>query len=408
MIVIIGMGPEQAQWLPAHSLDVIGSCDMLVGSQRMKNLCRDVPDVKEKKFHLSGNYLQTLELVKNYHRAEQRLGVLAPGDPGFFGILPHLRAVFAPEEIELHPGIGSVQLLFAKAGMSWHDASFFDLEDHDVAVLPRGILRPLVVMTREKNTAQQVAQIFLERSQNPTISVGKNLGQPKEFFQTFSAVTLARHSEALADVALLVHAGNYQNSWLQGGLRIGIPDREFVRGDAPMTKAEIRVQVLSKAQISLYDYILDVGSGTGSIGIEAAAIANEGMVFAIENNREAQQLIRANMRKFAVANLKLVSGTAPEVFSKIPPVNICIINGTRGRLREVLTEAPLVPGGRMVVTAVSLEKVANALAIMRTLDFEEIEIVSLQAVRWPEIDNLHIAQAINPVFIISARKEQLT
>jgi precorrin-6Y C5,15-methyltransferase (decarboxylating) len=402
MILVIGMGPEQAQWLPQYTLDVIEGCDILIGSQRAKKLCQNA---KGKKFFLSGNPLQTIEILTNHHDPSVRVGVLVPGDPGVFSLLPLLKETFSQEEIELHPGISPIQLLFAKAGLSWYDATIIDLTDQDVSALPRAVLRPVAVLTGE-HTAQQVAQIFLERSQNPTISVGKNLGQANEFFQTFPAVALARHAKVLDQALLLIHAGSYQSSWQVGGLRIGIPDREFVRGDAPMTKAEVRVQVLAKAQISLYDYILDVGSGTGSIGIEAAAIANEGMVFAIENNREAQQLIRSNMRKFAVSNLKLVSGTAPEVFSKIPPVNICIINGTRGRLREVLTQAPLVPGGRMVVTAASLEKVVNALAILKTLDYEEIDTVSLQAVRWPEIDNLHISQAVNPVFIISAKKRQ--
>ncbi|RNC28806.1 MAG: Cobalamin biosynthesis bifunctional protein CbiET [Candidatus Dichloromethanomonas elyunquensis] len=171
-----------------------------------------------------------------------------------------------------------------------------------------------------------------------------------------------------------------------------------------MTKAEIRVQVLSKAQISPYDRILDIGSGTGSISIEAAAIATEGMVFAIENNSEAQQLIRANMRKFAVPNLKLVSGTAPEVFSKIPPVNVCIINGTQGRLKEILDEAPLVQGGRIVLTAVSLENASRGLELLKSLDYEDAEVVSLQAVRWPDVNGFHVARALNPVFILSARK----
>jgi precorrin-6Y C5,15-methyltransferase (decarboxylating) len=249
-----------------------------------------------------------------------------------------------------------------------------------------------------------VAQLFLERGQNPELSIGFALGRNNEYFETMNAVKLARNPRKLSNVILLIYPMPHQNSWQSLSLRIGIPDKEFIRGEAPMTKAEIRVQVLAKAQISLYDTILDVGSGTGSISIEAAAIANEGMVYAIENNYEAQQLIRANMRKFAVPNLKLVSGTAPEVFSRIPPVNVCIINGTQGRLKEVLEEAPLVQGGRIVMTAISLEKASRGLEILKSLDFEDIEVVSLQAVRWPEVNGFHIAQAINQVFILSARK----
>jgi precorrin-6Y C5,15-methyltransferase (decarboxylating) len=401
MINIIGVGPEEKGWLPPLIRDIVGECDLLIGNARMRQL---FPESKKTKYLLSATALQTIELLKNNIDKYSSIGVLVKGDPNFFGITPLIKAEFPAVEIKVYPGISSLQLLFARAGVPWNNSSFIDLEGKDLSILPRAIFKPLAVLLSEDISAQQVAQLFLERGQNPEISIGFSLGRSNEYFETVNAVKLARSTRILNNVILLVYPATQQNSWQSLGLRIGIPDKDFIRGEAPMTKAEIRVQVLAKAQISLYDHILDVGSGTGSISIEAAAIANEGMVYAIENNAEAQQLIRANMRKFAVSNLKLVSGTAPEVFSKIPSVNVCIINGTQGRLKEVLTEAPLVPGGRIVMTAVSLEKASRGLELLKGLDYEDIEVVSLQAVRWPEVNGFHIAQAINQVFILSARK----
>jgi len=401
MLHIIGVGPGEKSWLPPKTQEIVSSCDLLIGNSRMRTL---FAEQRKNKYLLSGNTIQTLELLKRNIQTYNHIGLLVSGDPSFFGIVPLIKEEFPAEEMTIYPGISCLQLLFAKAGIAWHNASFIDLEGQDVSILPRAIFRPLAVLLGEEITAQQIAQLFLERGQNPQISIGFSLGRSNEYFETLNAVTLARSPRKLNNVILLVYPNSHQNSWQSLGLRIGIPDKDFIRGDAPMTKAEIRVQVLAKAQISLYDYILDVGSGTGSISIEAAAIANEGMVYAIENNYEAQQLIRANMRKFAVPNLKLVSGTAPEVFSKIPPVNVCIINGTQGKLREVLEEAPLVEGGRMVMTAVSLEKASRGLELLKSLDYEDIEVISLQAVRWPVMNGFHISHALNPVFILSARK----
>ncbi|NLI93989.1 MAG: precorrin-6y C5,15-methyltransferase (decarboxylating) subunit CbiE [Peptococcaceae bacterium] len=401
MIHIIGVGPEEKCWLPPIMQEIAAACDLLIGNSRMRNL---FPECKKTKYLLSASFIQTIELLKNHIKDYTNIGVLVSGDPGFFGIVPLIKEEFPLEETKIYPAISSLQLLFARAGISWNNASFIDLEGQDLSTLPRAIFKPLAVLLGEDITAQQVAQLLLERGQNPQISIGFSLGRSNEYFETVNAVKLAHSPRKLNNVILLIYPIRHQNSWQSLGLRIGIPDKDFIRGEAPMTKAEIRVQVLAKAQISLYDHILDVGSGTGSISIEAAAIANEGMVYAIENNAEAQQLIRANMRKFAVPNLKLVSGTAPEVFTKIPPVNVCLINGTQGRLKEVLEEAPLVQGGRIVVTAVSMEKASRGLELLKSLDYEDIEVVSLQAVRWPEVNSFHIAQALNPVFILSARK----
>lgn len=400
MIHIIGVGPEEKCWVPPKAAEIVSQCDLLIGNSRMRNL---FPEYKHKKYLLSGTTLQTIELLKS-NQDYPNIGILVSGDPGYFGILPLIKEELPDQETQVWPGISALQLLFSKAGITWHNASFIDLEGQDISVLPRAIFNPLAVLLGPDIAAQQVAQLFLERGQNPQISIGYSLGRSNEYFETMNAVKLSRSSRKLSNVILLVYPLPHQGSWQSLGLRIGIPDKEFIRGEAPMTKAEIRVQVLAKAQISLYDHILDVGSGTGSIGIEAAAIANEGMVYAIENNVEAQQLIRANMRKFAVPNLKLVSGTAPDVFTKIPPVDVCIINGTKGRLKEVLEEAPLVPGGRLVMTALSLEKASRGLELIKDLDYRDTEVISLQAVRWPEVNGFHIAQALNQVFIISARK----
>lgn len=90
----------------------------------------------------------------------------------------------------------------------------------------------------------------------------------------------------------------------------GIEDSEFIRGKVPMTKQEVRILTLIKARISSADIVYDIGAGTGSISIEAARIADEGKVYAVERNPEGISLIRENMNKFQVDNVEIVSGEA--------------------------------------------------------------------------------------------------
>lgn len=401
MIHVIGIGPGQSEWLPQATHDVVKQCNVLIGSSRALQL---FPYLKKGQYHLTGDLVQSLQLISNFLDEDLIVGVLVSGDPGFYSFLPALRREFPERSIVVHPGISSLQFAFAKAGLPWNEANFVSVHGRELSSLPRTITKPLAVLTGGENSPQKVAQLFLERGINPTISVGNALSYPEEFWDTMDADHLARHPQLLGNAILIVYPTPRQSSWQSSSLRIGIPDREFIRGDVPMTKAEIRIQVLSKAQISLTDHVLDVGAGTGSISIEAAALASEGLVYAVESDPEAQQLIRDNQRKFAVPNLQLITGSAPEVFSKIPPVDVCIIGGSKGRLVEILRQVPLVAEGRLVMTAVTLENVTKGLELLKELHFQDIEVISIQAVRWTEINQLHMSQSLNQVFILSAKK----
>ena len=59
----------------------------------------------------------------------------------------------------------------------------------------------------------------------------------------------------------------------------GIPDGEFVRGQVPMTKQEVRAVILSKLAVGPEDLCWDVGAGTGSVSVELAFQA--GAVWAV-------------------------------------------------------------------------------------------------------------------------------
>ena len=106
----------------------------------------------------------------------------------------------------------------------------------------------------------------------------------------------------------------------------GIEDEQFIRGDVPMTKQEIRILTIAKAHIRPDSVVWDVGAGTGSISIEAALLAKEGHVYAVERNPEGIRLIGANAAKFGVKNLTAVESEAPQGLSELPPCDAAILS----------------------------------------------------------------------------------
>lgn len=426
MLKVIGIGPGRPEWLPPAITELVSNCDILIGGYRALEL---FPDFSGLRYTLSGNLADSLEVIANALPEKKIIGVLVSGDPGFFSFLPKLKKEFPKEKIDVYPGISSLQFAFAKAELPWQNASFVSIHGRELSVLPQVISRPTAVLTGGENTPQKIAQFYLDIGSNLQISVGNALAYPEEVWKTMDAEHLAQEQALLKNAIVILYPASKQNynqsdkfndkltDQPNNGLndkqnikqhkvcRIGIPDYEFLRGKVPMTKAEIRVQVLAKAQITATDRVVDIGAGTGSISIEAAGLASEGIVYAIEQKTEAQELILANQRKFGAPNLRLISGTAPDVFGELPSVNVCIIGGSSGRLAEIFRNVPLVEGGRIVITAVTIETMSHSLQLLRNLNYQEIDVVSIQAVRWQSVQSYHMAQALNPVFILSARKE---
>ena len=420
MLQVIGIGPGRPEWLPPAISELVKNCEILIGGSRALEL---FPDFAGRRYTLSGNLASSVEVIRSALLEKKMVGVLVSGDPGFFSFLPRLKREFPEERIDVHPGISSLQFAFARAELPWQEATFASVHGRELSVLPQVITHPTAVLTGGENTPQKIAQLYLDRGSNPIISIGNALAYPEEFWATMDAMQLAQETTLLKNAIVILHpaggqdsdpsfnqAGNQHPQSLKystkkaPGSRLGIPDEEFLRGKVPMTKSEIRVQVLAKAQISKQDCVVDIGAGTGSISIEAAGLASEGVVYAIEHNPEAQELILANQHKFDVSNLRLIRGAAPNVFPELPPVDVCIIGGSNGRLAEILKTLPLVEGGRIVITAVTIETVAQGLKFLTDFNYQDIDTVSIQAVRWKAVQDLHMAQALNPIFIISARK----
>ena len=132
----------------------------------------------------------------------------------------------------------------------------------------------------------------------------------------------------------------------------GIPDEEFIRGDVPMTKCEIRKAVMNEARIEEDSIVLDVGAGTGSISIEAAL-------------------------------------AAPKA------------GGMTGIMDEV--QRLLKVGGRLVVTAVTMETGYTILKELKGRPFT-YEGYQMSISRYRKAGPYHLLDPLSPIFIVSATR----
>ena len=189
---------------------------------------------------------------------------------------------------------------------------------------------------------------------------------------------------------------------------LGIADEEFIRQDVPMTKQEIRILSLVKAQIASDAVVYDIGAGTGSISIEAARLAPQGQVYAIERSSEGIGLIRANAANFAVKNVTVIQAEAPEGLADLPEADAILIGGSGGNLQEILTEVTpkLKASGRLVLNCITVQTLMQCIEFMREhSDTYIYEAIQVQVTRLQQVGTYDMAKANNPIYIVTCWKK---
>lgn len=191
-------------------------------------------------------------------------------------------------------------------------------------------------------------------------------------------------------------------------MNLGIKDEEFVRGKVPMTKEEIRILTIAKAQIAHNAVICDVGAGTGSLSIEAARLAPAGHVYAIEKNPEGIGLIAENAKRFGVENITVIEGAAPDALAGLPELDVALIGGSGRKLSDILDiiGERLRLNGRIVANAITMQTVAACLDYFHThADRYTYEAIQMQISRLERVGPYDMAKALNPIYIITAQRK---
>lgn len=189
---------------------------------------------------------------------------------------------------------------------------------------------------------------------------------------------------------------------------LGIDDDAFIRNNVPMTKQEIRILSLVKARIKPDAVIYDIGAGTGSLSVEAARLAPQGTVYALERNAEGVGLIRANAANFAVPNVKVIETEAPAGIERLPDADTVLIGGSGSKLEGILDAVTpkLKPDGRIVLNCITVQTLMQCIDYMRGhSDSYVYEAIQVQVTRLQQLGPYDMAKAANPIYIVTCWKK---
>lgn len=398
-IVLAGIGMGHMDGLTKEVEKAVNEADILLGAERM--LVQIASGAEKHPFYRAEQVLPFLRTAQG-----KKAVVLFSGDSGFYSGCQSLYAALKKEidgkrlnaALRVLPGISSVAYLAACIGESYQDAAVYSLHGKPLCNLVRRIQNNAgtFFLTSGVKDINRIGELLTEAGmQDCEVVTGYQL--------SYEGQRIERHTplecRALREEGLYTCFVRNPRAEKRS-LTHGVADGQFLREAVPMTKEEVREVSICKLRLREGAVVYDIGSGTGSVAVEIAALSDEIQVYAVERKKEAVSLLAKNKEKFGLQNITVMETEAPEGLLALPAASHAFIGGSGGRLQEILeTLRRINPGMRVVLNAVSMETICEIREMLEKYRIENAEIVQLQVSRAKKAGSHHLMFSENPVWV---------
>lgn len=399
----------------------LATADVVIGAGRTLELVRPFLSATVTLKDMDGLLGQVRGWISAARDAGQSVVALATGDPLCHGIASWLTGKLGRDGFEILPAVSTLQLAFARFKTPWQDIKISTCHTadagewlvgatpaHGLYKLMRAIaLHPRVALfTGPDNNPARLARALITAGYGDDVklSIACRLLLPdEEIFTELAADDVANRQFPEPNVVLVERTPDTARP------SFGLDDLEYIQRSPEkglITKQEARALSLAKLRLKPDALVWDIGAGSGSVGLECARLAPHGHVWAIEKNEGDAVNARANAEHFRIGNYTLCEGKAPAQLDTWPDPDAVFIGGSGGELGELISLilARLKPGGRLVMNFVTIENLAVATAALKAAG-AVWDVVQLQASRSQPILDMHRLAAQNPVWIVTASKE---
>lgn len=402
-VSVIGMGMSPKD-LTEHHLEIIRSAHVLVGGSRHLAPFADL----EKETRTVDRHLPELVAFIRRRMADQKVVVLASGDPLYYGIGAYLVKALGSDALRFYPNINAVASAFARLGEPWQGVPVVSLHGRDnVEKIARALQQTgrAAVFTDNRRSPSWLGKRLSQMGwPDLRICVLEQMGYPEEKVEWYTPAEAA--DRVFSEPNLAVLTAPSQRVKTDPALWIGMPEERFIHEAGLITKAEVRAVTMSKLRLGPGQVLWDLGAGSGAIGIEASALIPGGRVIAVEKNKNRLEQIRQNRTSHGVTNLEVVEARLPDGIADLPAPDRVFIGGGGKSLASILEQTlpRMRPGGILVINTVLLSSLEVARQTLENAGMAP-GICQIQVSRGKPMSGGLRFQAENPVWIVSSRKD---
>ncbi len=371
--------------------------------------------IKDKIFFASKSDINLIKWLKTLNND---VILISRGDPLWYGIGRILLKNFTENELSFYPANTCVQLAFSKLKKPWQNTKTISIHGRDSLELVKILKRKeerVAILTDNKIKSLELIRNNLQElnlvkyyefwlfedigSDKEKINLIKSEEKLPQIISELNIVILLRKEKSLKPLSMPL---------------FGINDNYFKTfNDRPnlITKREIRIQILADLELPEVGTLLDIGSGSGTIGLEAIRLRPKIELICIDKRLGSEVLIRENAKNLGVTPLKVIEGDINQYLNKgltkfLLNSNRVVIGGCNKNTKILLLEflSPFLKTGDIIVIPLITYEILEIVdRTLKKLNYET-SINLIQTSKGLSITEGTRFEPNNPVFIIKAKK----
>ena len=370
---------------------------------------------KDKKFFKSKSNIQLINWLKS---VDNDVILFSRGDPLWYGIGRILLKHFSQEELSFYPSNTCIQLAFSRLKRPWQDSVTISIHGRNSTELVKSL------KSKEKSIAvltdPQINSLELIRKNLKELHLDnyyefwllEEVGFKNEKISLIlSHENLPKEISKLNLVVLIKKESIDPQSCLP---LFGINDSNFLTfEDRPslLTKRDTRIQLLADLELPENGTLIDIGSGIGSIGLEALRIRPKLDLICLDKRLGSKILVEENAKRLGVSPLKIIEGDARnylhiDLIKSLSYTNRILIGGCNLETKTIIIKELtkfLKEGDIIVLPIITYEVLQQIDSTFKEFNYE-ISLRMIQTFKGLSIADGTRFEPDNPVFIIKAKK----